>query len=888
MDANGTRFHLLLGERDWTARTTASGVEWYRDRHELILERRPYHFPASPADRPPRLDDRRGAARDRYGNWYWIGESSREIFVRSAGSGVTSTFWPPAAAGRGAATPRRGPFEPIDSVDDVPQAPVALRALAVTSGHYLVAGVVEPKGLLVFDLHGGGGPERLCWPEQVPFSPFDMAPTADGGAWVLDRENGLVWTLDAAFRVVRPAAAPAAAPDLFTPADGATPEPKCVAAPLAPLSDKDAWPAPGHAIAIEALPGGALVILDRPPGLTSTIHYFPAPGDTPQPLSLQGYAIVGHDIAFVAPAAAPADASVGQLFVVANDGNQAYAFSLRQQGGAVDLARVPQYFPMRLFGGKALVSVGDDAYYDFGRTWIPLVEQRRPRHRPDGEVTIEPLDGREPDCVWHRLLIDGCIPSDASVEVWSRAANTRGDLGRAQWQKEPRPYLRRESELPFAGRSTGDGAGTWELLFQNARGQFLELCLVLTGNGRSTPRLRALRVYYPRFSYLQYLPAVYREDPESASFLDRFLANIEGTLTSIEDRVAASQALIDVRSAPADALEWLASWLGLALDPTWNDRKRRLLLQHAPIVFARRGTVDGLRMALGLTLFDCATPELFTDTGSRKSPAAGIRIVEQFLTRRLPAAAAGDPTQATGLREVSPAARWTPPAGRDALNAAWGEAFPLAEPADRERAGAWRALAGQLLGFVPAIAGASASRWRAFLAGRYHGVAGFNEVYGRSDHPPLVSFDELSPPVTLPPDGAPLIDWYEFETQVLAMAARAHRFLVLLPMDPAAQADFAQHRRALELARRVTAIEKPAHTSFDVRFYWALFRVGEVRLGLDTIVGPRRNLLTPFVLDRAFLAESYLAPSHPQDVRDRPLVTGRDRLEPPCTTGEGS
>jgi phage tail-like protein len=505
-----------------------------------------------------------------------------------------------------------------------------------------------------------------------------------------------------------------------------------------------------------------------------------------------------------------------------------------------------------------------------------------------GGVALNRLDGHQPDCVWHRLLIDGVIPSDASIEVCTRAANSEEELSATQWSAEPRPYLRSRSELPFAPEPEGDGAGTWDLLFQKARGRFLELRLALTGNGRSTPRLRAVRVYYPRFSYLQYLPAVYREDRESASFLDRFLANIEGTLTAIEDRIAAAQALIDMRSAPPEALEWLASWVGLALDPTWDDDKRRMLLQHAPQVFAKRGTADGLRIALALSLSPCATPELFTDTGSRRSTAAEIRIVEQFRTRRVAPVVSGDPTELTGLREVTPSAKWTPGAGRDSLDAAWGNQFPLVEPRDRDVAQKWRTLSRQVLGFVPATADASVSQWRQFLAGRYHGVAGYNDVYRRTGLPAIASFDDLELPTTLPPDGAPLLDWYEFETRVLATTVRAHRFLVLLPIDVDAQADAPEHQRALDLARRIVAIEKPAHTVFDVRFYWALFRVGEVRLGLDTLIARRRNLITPLVLNQAHLAESYLAPSHPQDVRNRTLITGRGRLEPRCRTGEQS
>ncbi len=40
----------------------------------------------------------------------------------------------------------------------------------------------------------------------------------------------------------------------------------------------------------------------------------------------------------------------------------------------------------------------------------------------------------------------------------------------------------------------------------------------------ATPSIEQVKVYYPRASSLQYLPAVYREDAVSADFLARFLS----------------------------------------------------------------------------------------------------------------------------------------------------------------------------------------------------------------------------------------------------------------------------------------------------------------------------------------------------------------------------
>src|SRR5262249_23318339 len=159
------------------------------------------------------------------------------------------------------------------------------------------------------------------------------------------------------------------------------------------------------------------------------------------------------------------------------------------------------------------------------------------------------FDGRDPQCVWHRLLLDACLPPETKIEVWSRAADDPKDLRSADWFAEPPLYRRSNgSELPFVAPPAAPDRGTFELLFQSAKGRYLQLQVRLTGSGSATPRLRALRLYYPRFSYLtRYLPAVYQEDSASASFLDRFLGNLEGTNTAIEDRIAAVQMLFDVR-----------------------------------------------------------------------------------------------------------------------------------------------------------------------------------------------------------------------------------------------------------------------------------------------------------------------------------------------------
>jgi phage tail-like protein len=911
MDANGTRFHLLLGEQDWArcsddsheaqsageASTQLVGLGWDPKSQEQTLRALSFHFVAGPTDRAPTLEDRRGAARDRYGNWYWIDADRRRIRVKSAGSAGISDFWP--VPGTVVEPAPIGSFRPT-AIPAAPPSP-QLAGLAVTAHHYLLVGTVDPAGFLLFDLHAGGPPQTLTWPSAIPLVPFDMAPLPEGGVCVLDRTHRRFWLLDARFHVrgSDPQTQPLSPSvrDDFQPQAGG-PERKR-AARVFPLGVALGLATPIPAsdpIAIEVLPDASILVLDLdgPEGDGRVFHFDGGKQlGPPQALRVDAlladgqsvnHSLKAHDFAFV-PGSTPS--TLGQLYVAPSDGNQAFSFSVSTANGSLSLQPIVEYLPMRLFQGKALVGGQGGAYYDHPGGFVPLVEQKRPRYTQEGVLTTPPLDGREPDCVWHRLLIDGRIPEGARVEVWSRAANDPTELTQLQFLAEPELYRRGNGpELPFLSREALGDRHSYELLLQRARGRYLQLRLVLGGDGRVTPRLRALRAWYPRFSYLErYLPGAYREDAQSASFLERFLSNPEGFFTALEDRIAGAHALLDVRSAPSDALEWLASWFGVALDPAWDEARRRLFIRHAMDFFQFRGTVRGLRMALRLAL-DCRADEsIFSEPDDPLRSA--VRIVERFRARGVPAIYAGDPSDEAGVRFVPPDQRWTPDQQRETLEQRWQRAltsagrdaigpYPLREPEDTSLAGIWSAFSRQALGFIPRSSGADAGAWREFLASRYRNVASLNQAYGSA----LPDFNALALPTALPQNGAPLRDWYHFESIVQPMRQTAHRFRVLIPTSFGA-GSAAERASRLELAARIVELEKPAHTAFDLRFYYAMFRVGEARLGFDSLVdlgGRAPELMTPFVLGPTHLAEGYLAARPPADAPDR-RVLGRDRLD---------
>lgn len=996
MDVNGTKFHLLLNRDDWgNCKSAANGeflskgwnrdaageadltqeFEWDDEKNEILLQPRLFKFTASPKDEKPNPEMRRSAAGDRYGNWFWIDETNSKIKVFSTGSKRISDFYPPAETF--CEPPKESVFAPVETIK---KTPAELRGLAVTIDHYLVVGTIQPAGLLIFDLYSIGEPRQILWRKDVAFAPYDIAARHGGGAFVLDRANRRYWTLDRSFRAVGENITAAEIADDFYPLDEAETRKRTVNS--AAENFFSALPPEDDPMVIEALPDDTILILNlEPPDAffsvikrfyrgrkldelkTDTISSKIEKDEHPTLSPPSGFRLRGYDFAFLKGAENERD----QLYIAAEEGNQAFAFNLicRDDLPSADLPAhvvkknfelqpVAEYFPMRLFGGKGLSAAFDGkVYFDCGERFLPLVKQNRPQFILGATLDTPVFDGKEANCVWHRLMIDGCVPAEAKIEIYSRAAATKDELSNANWQREPNLYLRGDgSEQPFVNYQTSKeaGKGTWELLLQNTANRYLQLRLVFSGNGQRTPRVSALRVYYPRFSYLDnYLPAIYREDDQSAFFLDRFLANLEGFYTTIEGRIAAVQMLFDVRSAPPDALDWLANWFGIALDPSWTEEKRRLFISRAVDFYQHRGTVRGLRMALRLALDSCADESIFARQTAEEKQRDPIRIVERFQTRRTPELIPFDATENRNLpRLVQKTVKWQPSQGADVLHQRYREKFenqpalqfPLIEPSDAEDGEIWNNFSIEALGFVPSNAAATDQiNWRNFLRGEYRNdIADLNQAHGAAyknyeeillpngtetngalsnDWGKFIagnpnrnrrlwqnftarryrrvgelnkfyatswkSFDEISLFDGLPTLDNPLADWFQFESAVLAMHRTAHRFTVLIPatLNGKRPDNADEQARKLELVRRVVELEKSAHTVCDFRYYWNLFRLEEVRLGFDTLLGlgSRDPQLNPdLVLGQTFVGSSRLGDAQPEKYASR-YVLGNENLK---------
>jgi phage tail-like protein len=120
----------------------------------------------------------------------------------------------------------------------------------------------------------------------------------------------------------------------------------------------------------------------------------------------------------------------------------------------------------------------------------------------------------------------------------------------------------------------------------------------LQGNGTATAALTQLRLDFDHETYLQFLPAAYRDDAVSESFLARFLTLFESRFRTTERKITGQATLLDPAAAPDAALDALADLVGVEPTPGWSAARKRRVVRGAFAAEGRRGTATGLRQAL--------------------------------------------------------------------------------------------------------------------------------------------------------------------------------------------------------------------------------------------------------------------------------------------------
>lgn len=241
-------------------------------------------------------------------------------------------------------------------------------------------------------------------------------------------------------------------------------------------------------------------------------------------------------------------------------------------------------------------------------------------------ITPALVSPRRPQSGWDRAEIEAELPSgttmsvtwfatdaDRSGERTTRVLGLPATLVTADALNDALPW--RSPETVFRG--TDGPARRHAVLLNTVEDTTLWLRIDLrVAAGSPPPALTGLRIRYPNSSYLDHLPAIYRDSPRAVEDLRQTLAPFEVLLDGIDETLDALPDRISLNTASDEWTDYLLGWLGFPPLGELPVHVRRNLLARAPGLLEARGTRAGLEQVL-----DIVTQGGATVTDSSEEPA---------------------------------------------------------------------------------------------------------------------------------------------------------------------------------------------------------------------------------------------------------------------------
>ena len=260
-----------------------------------------------------------------------------------------------------------------------------------------------------------------------------------------------------------------------------------------------------------------------------------------------------------------------------------------------------------------------------------------------GQLLTQAIDSGIPRCRWHRVRIDADVPSGTMISVAVATSEIAGDLN-PKIKSEDEGWETFPAGVPHPLDWKGGEAGALDFLIDQPPGRYLYLRVRMKGDGVATPVARRVRLDFPRVTSLNFLPPVYRDNPEAEDFTERFLALFDASIGNLDRAIERAPALLDPAGVPDDVLPWLGSFLDVVFDAAWQPDLRRKILKALPDLYRRRGTVSGLTEAIKLVFgVEPAIEEL----------AAGRRLGERRDEQWAASTGGGPPRISAAFRQIA-------------------------------------------------------------------------------------------------------------------------------------------------------------------------------------------------------------------------------------------
>lgn len=197
-----------------------------------------------------------------------------------------------------------------------------------------------------------------------------------------------------------------------------------------------------------------------------------------------------------------------------------------------------------------------------------------------GMYRTRTFDGGQRGLQWHRLLMQGSF-AQGSVSVTCYASEKKEDIF-----------------SPSTKKAVYQNAV--DVLLDGVTGRYLGLELTFARQNGESVTVSRIKICFPRHTWLSYLPEIYGEDGQSASFLARYLGIFQSLYEDITHKIERIPQRFSPYTGDPAALRELAGWLGIEYPDFWNGDQLRYLVKHAGRLASIRGTAAYLKELIRL------------------------------------------------------------------------------------------------------------------------------------------------------------------------------------------------------------------------------------------------------------------------------------------------
>ena len=211
------------------------------------------------------------------------------------------------------------------------------------------------------------------------------------------------------------------------------------------------------------------------------------------------------------------------------------------------------------------------------------------------------FDSGENETVWHRLRLNVDLPPTGSLKLRLYASDETSVIipasgGKGMSRVNINEFIsdksvninRKVDMFDYIGARLYENPN--DVLMFDQVGRYLWVCIEIINYEQEKTIIKSMKIEFPRVSFVDYLPEIYKEGLNTDSFLSRYLGIFQNIYVDLEDRIDVTPTNFAPNTTTKGFLNWMAEWFSIKDAAIWGEKKLRMILRDSVKIYKMKGT----------------------------------------------------------------------------------------------------------------------------------------------------------------------------------------------------------------------------------------------------------------------------------------------------------